>query len=390
MRIHAGQWQFITVPQLKFLMRPHQDPSVRVWACGMLHSIGQRQRLAVKRVNSNGKTVSVPLAPSDILAELNAFDVLGRMDKQSVRRSLSELERHGAARRSGTHRNNVRLFFYAKPLKSRSIPLETDLGIKPDYQISTSDSKDASYEVNQIYTIRKSLVKSFLRSIRETLAGRTDLVVQPDYQKLVDEELDEVMKVVSSAYQKLLLAVCSAPHYKECSISSIKSKQAGSPDAPLPACPTPDESRIEELKAGLFPLFPGLLKQDFLLKINTKLKGVPVAGYNARVAARWKKAQFQSGLLLNLAEEEALCYEGWFRVLHARELEQIETIKAGATDPGESAEWRESCRSWLDRKRREWPELFQILEPPAVSDTPQSPQAVPERAARARKAEDIQ
>ncbi|HEU0139433.1 MAG TPA: hypothetical protein VFQ79_06980 [Bryobacteraceae bacterium] len=104
--IRAGRWQFITSEQLRFLMRPDQDFQVRVWACGMLHSVGQQRRLAVKWVN--GKPATVPLSPGDIVAELNALDMIGCATKQNVRRAIADLEAQGAARRVGRHRNNVR------------------------------------------------------------------------------------------------------------------------------------------------------------------------------------------------------------------------------------------------------------------------------------------
>ncbi|MCC7497310.1 MAG: hypothetical protein IT160_07020 [Bryobacterales bacterium] len=224
--VRAGEWQFITVDQLRFLMRPsNPDPTTRVWACGMLHSVGQRNRLAVKEAPA-GKT---PLSPADIVQELNALDPIGRMTKQTVRRELVELEQRGAVRRSGRHRNNVRLYFYLKPLTAKTVqpePTVENLVVCTDYQISPSGSKDATYRSNQISHIQGTVVKSFLGALRKDLMalkpGLADLVVHPDYQNLVQQTAQEAALVVCSAYQRLLLVVCSDSPYKEDSISSSK------------------------------------------------------------------------------------------------------------------------------------------------------------------------
>ena len=209
--VRAGEWQFISDAQLLYLMRPSQDPTIRVWACGMRCAIGLKKRLAVQKDASGapkrdkfGKLI--PLTPGDIVAMLNALDTIPRMTKQIVRRELEELERQGAARRVGRIRCNVRLFFYFKPLRSRTT--NPDLVVCTDYQTSGSASNDETSERAVILRLRKIFVKSFLSALRKDLG---DLVVQPDYQKRVEEAVDELAEVVQAAYQNLKLVVCTAP-----------------------------------------------------------------------------------------------------------------------------------------------------------------------------------
>lgn len=169
--IRAGCWQFITTEQLRFLMRPDQDFQVRVWACGMLHSVGKKTRLAVKWVN--GKPAPVPLSPTDIVAELNALDTIGAATKQHVRRAIADLESQGACWRVGTLRNNVRLYFYLRPLTAKAV--------KP--------------ELEPIDSLKNK--------------GLADLVAKFGYQKLVEETAENLAQVAKSD-----------PLYKEDSISS--------------------------------------------------------------------------------------------------------------------------------------------------------------------------
>jgi hypothetical protein len=261
MGVRAGEWQFMTVPQIEFLMRPNHDPTLRVWACGMLHSIGQRGRIAV--TIEKGKRV--PLTPGHIVVELNAFDPIGRMTRQSVRRELLELERQGAARQEGKKvKGGRRLYFYAKPLKSRTVAPEPEIVVWPDYKESTSCSKQDHLDNIIFSQVRKTLAKTFLRGLRSEIGTADEkIVVQPDYKKLVDETIDEVENVVRAAYNRLRIVVCSDPAYKEDSSSSVvKSMQApveAEPvvDACLPAPssePTPkpaEKPRLADVR-GMF------------------------------------------------------------------------------------------------------------------------------------------
>ncbi len=278
MGVRAGEWQFITTAQLQFLMRPQHDRTVRVWACGMLHSIGQRSRLAVK-ILPDGRRA--PLSPSDIVAELNALDPIGRIDKQAVRMELRELEKQGAARQVGRLRNNVRLFFYAKPLRTRTLrpqpelveaqshtPCVENLVVKSDYQIPASASKESHLFFDQFSATRAALVKDFRRALRAELGAEADLVVKSDYQIAEQQAVEAVLLVVKSNYQRLHLVVRSGRAYKEDSIYS-SSRQAGAlhterePEPePMPASP-PASPSVRQDEPDPDPLLIGLVERGF-------------------------------------------------------------------------------------------------------------------------------
>jgi hypothetical protein len=292
--VRAGEWQFITVPQLEWLMRPDQDQTVRVWACGMLHAIGQRGRMAVKV--RGGKLE--PLTPADIVAELNARDPLGEMTRQNCRRALAELERAGASRRVGRTRNRIKLFFYTRPLQSKTIPEDDDPGIvvKSDYKLSTTDTKESDLLDEQISHIQSAIVKTFMRALRSALAAGPDAgpekVVRSDYKRIVEESLSEVMEVAKSAYKKLLLVVRSDYRYKEDSIysSNGSGRQAGKPTATLSsrACLPADtdiQAAIPEELCRQLHDTPG---PALLAQIRASLDGAPLAHFTARIRARLK------------------------------------------------------------------------------------------------------
>jgi hypothetical protein len=280
MGVHAGEWQFVTVPQLEFLMRPGHAETVRIWACGMKHSIGQRSRMAVKAKDGE----KVPLSPSDIVDELNALDTIGRMTRQNVRRALAELERAGAVRRAGRQRNNVRLFFYARPLTSRQVPDEEEnLVVKSDYQSPVSDSLGSHLLEQQISRIQGVVVKTVLRGLREVCKAE-NLVVKSDYKNIIQEALKPALEVVSDAYQRLLFVVKSGGAYKEDSISSsIRESPAGkqatvgsTTPTEMPACMPRDTHREEPQKnlplADLRSLFPSdYISDDALIALDARI-----------------------------------------------------------------------------------------------------------------------
>jgi hypothetical protein len=185
--VRAGNWQFITVDQLKFLMRPDQPEIVRVWACGMLHINGPRRkdrrhpRLAMM-INARGELV--PLTPAKIVSELNEMDPLGRMSKQNVRRTLLNLERTGAARIAGKKsRGNRLLFFYNRPLPSRHIATEPQIleaeqraqEVKSDYFSSASNSNKNDLPETNFSNLRGVVVKAFKQAVRDAVLSLSEL-----------------------------------------------------------------------------------------------------------------------------------------------------------------------------------------------------------------------
>lgn len=221
--IRAGEWQFITVPQLRWLMRPDQNSTVRVWACLMLHcqrgkTNHDRRRLAVK-MDTSGRWV--PLLPSDILEELNALDGFPpRLDRHVIRKQLRELQRMGVLRRHGRFRKNVMLFLYLRPLSEKAV--EPDLGVNPDPQIPQVPNKSVACGHISFSHIRGAVVKAFNKCLRMDLDATGHLGVSPDLQKQVDQIIEEAVLGVQAAYEKALLGVCPAALYKEDSMSSSK------------------------------------------------------------------------------------------------------------------------------------------------------------------------
>ncbi len=302
--VRAGEWQFITVPQLQFLMRPEQrDPTARIWACGMLHAIGQRQRLAVK-TDKHGKVV--PLQPADIASELNQFDALGRMSRQSVYREILELERLGAARKIGKEDGNgqIRLFFYAKPLRPRSNNrvAKSQSVVWPDYATSVNGTNNNHLRDAVIVPVRRALVKTLMRALREDLADQDDPVVPPDYAELIEETLQPVLAVVQAAYERLRSVVCPASTYKEDSIC-ISSRQAGAGDDSGPAACMPAEPAPPAKLAGLRELFPEDHLDELALRLlDDRIEATAGTGYDREAFVRYvhrraRKSPIGTGLL---------------------------------------------------------------------------------------------
>jgi len=258
MGIRAGDWQFMPRPRLEAMMRPGNELKTRVWACGLLHA--QRGRLAVR---ANREGILVPLTPGDIVEELNALDTIDRVDKHSVRKALWELEREGVARRVGSVRKNVRLYFYVRPLTKRDLPdfiPQSNLGVISDPQISASDTNQSQLADEYFSHFRGLVVKNFRTALRRTLELEPGLVVNSDHQIMIDNLLEKALEGVKSAYQEAILVVRNAPAYKEDSsfissteiVSSSAAAYKGSPvveEAPLiketppPPPPPPEEKQ---------------------------------------------------------------------------------------------------------------------------------------------------
>ena len=234
--IRAGEWQFITVPQLQFLMRPEQDQTTRVWACGMLHSIGQRSRLAVKIGPNKNR---VPLTPTNIVNELNAFDPIARLTVQNLRRSMEKLEGLGAARRAGRTKGNVRLFFYARPRKRNFI-------VGADYKGQRSPLFSSGYSDVIILHIQGTLVKSFRNAIRKNLQLLApEIVVEFDYETAIDVVLEPLLKLLESAYLDIISKVCPEK-VQDDEPAEQRTDESGEPGPGVADSTPPDEADPRE------------------------------------------------------------------------------------------------------------------------------------------------
>jgi hypothetical protein len=150
----------------------------RIWACLSIHVMDRRGKLRnsgrlVTLLLADGKTTK-PIAPNDIVAELNALDTVPRLDRHDARRCLRELERLGWVRVVGSIRKHTRIFLYARPLKFRTLgplqePKDPDLGGQPPPQIPLNPSDHDYLRRAVILPIRAALVKTFRRTIRAEL-----------------------------------------------------------------------------------------------------------------------------------------------------------------------------------------------------------------------------
>jgi len=94
---------------LRRLMKPEHPDKIRVWACGLTHSLSQRDGLALRAQTP----VRIPLTPTDMVTELNSLDPdHATITRQNLRRALRELEQDGTARSEGKIKAHVLLYFY--------------------------------------------------------------------------------------------------------------------------------------------------------------------------------------------------------------------------------------------------------------------------------------
>ena len=297
--VRAGEWQFIAKDRLRWLMRPDQPFTIRVWACGMLHA--GRTRLAVK-VDKNGDTAHY--TPMDIVRDLNAVDPMGRATKHHVRRSLWELEKEGAVRRVGRQRLNARLYFYERPLASRTVepepvlgarfgPQKSVLGAKSGPQKSVSPSTPNHLQKDNFSHVRAALVKSLRKAFESALPPDLDLGAKSGYQKVLDEVLEEVLLVAKSGYQKLVLVAKSGPPLnKEVSSSVVTAAEEPREEAAVPAAagPPPEAEPIAEalgvygevdeetgprMLAGCRKARPDVPVAEIVAQIHLKAKRMP-------------------------------------------------------------------------------------------------------------------
>jgi len=242
MAIGDGEWQQITKPQLRALADPkhrrkHPD-YIRLWAAGMLASIGYKHECAVKQLpakdvkpymevlrrfpkkEADGTVTEYALVPKPPIELCNEAGI----DKSNFGRALRELQARGLAEQSGNIKNEVRVTFFARPHEPEAV--RTNLVIGCDDQNLNPSNKIT------IAVAARWRKKFFPKLKTSSLPIRLDLVIDPEYQSAVEEGLEnlyetvitpEVQKVIESVNQTFADASASdnqkvigdTPVYKE-------------------------------------------------------------------------------------------------------------------------------------------------------------------------------
>jgi hypothetical protein len=383
MGIKGGEWQFVTIPQLKALMGPNFSTAARVYACGLIHSVGQtnkrldrkgysdkfalkhpdraktwmtpnRGRLATRI--AQGKVV--PLRPIDIKRELNELDPAKTLTSAAVRKTLRGLERQGLSRAGGRPVHGERsLFFYARPLASRrngAAGPELVDGVKFDPIKPASVSDQQTYA---ILSFRKVFVKSSLNLYRRIFGDGVNLdPIRP--------EIDRLFNGVKDALIRLADGVEKGRAYKEDSSSSSDSSDlkerevclSGSPDNT--GRPSLANEKAEELCAMLVGRLSTRLRDQvpggkLLDDILAALAPASLADLSRRIDQRIDSIK-SYGMVLKLARDAALL---------ARTPKTETSGQSPKRDEGAKEAYRQKLRSEMDAQkkarksaRQEWEE----------------------------------
>lgn len=211
MGLGSGSWQFISTPQLEYLMRPTQEHKVRVFAAGLKMAMGNNRRLAVKF--KGGK--QVPATPADILSMLNATEKIGRLQRQHVYRALLELEKDGVCRQSGRPVRGARLlYFYARPRPSRLVaedpntetetpaPETEEIVITSGYNVPLNLTDERYLRDVIILPAKASLVKIVSKSLREALPENS-FVITDGYKEELEKIVEDALNVLADGYKRL-------------------------------------------------------------------------------------------------------------------------------------------------------------------------------------------
>jgi hypothetical protein len=325
MGIRSGQWQFITTDQLTGLMRPGIECKVRVWACGMLHSIGHRRRVATifEPDKKTGKLIERALRPQDIVEKLRALESVPGTDKSMVRKAIAELHEAGLCRPMGKDadgvyrisgkrvRFGVAIAFYARPRRRSDAIWGSNLTPKcSEVESNQTDADDPFAHIEH----------SVVKSLRAGLRAVPDLGVKFDPQ-IFQEELaaaeDLVRLVVKSASQNLVLGVRSAALYKEVSMflsnrdstaqQSVSQSEISQRTAPAKTdglTPEQAEPIRQAIPVWLLEALQENPSEGLLLQIHRTLQGAPPELLTERIKLRRKKIT-SLGMLIPLAADVA-------------------------------------------------------------------------------------
>jgi len=148
--LKEGEWFHASKPALKAGMRPTFELKARIWCCGILHTQSYQGECAMTKFRNK----IIPLSPAAIAKKLReealefyagAGKVLTKdqekvlnVSRQHVRRVLVELEREGLAERRTADGvplrdlspdelkrlpiGKIRLYFFVRPLPSKTVP----------------------------------------------------------------------------------------------------------------------------------------------------------------------------------------------------------------------------------------------------------------------------
>ncbi len=217
--LNEGEWLHASKPALKAVMRPTFELKARVWFCGILHTQSYQSESAMTKFR--GKII--PLSPVAVARELRdealefyaaAGKVLTRaqekvlnVSRQHVRRVLVELEREGLAERrmaDGTPLRDlspdqlkrlqigkIRLYFFVRPLPSKTVPDVATNGYITFAFLSPSESRTFSKLLQRFELDPNPYVagEGYLQeTVKVAIAGYADTraVALQDYRKAED------------------------------------------------------------------------------------------------------------------------------------------------------------------------------------------------------------
>jgi hypothetical protein len=127
-----------------------------------------------------------------------------------------------------------------------------------------------------------------------------------------------------------------------------------------------DAARLAEIAAAIRPLFPGEHIGEALIgRLAPILAGINLDWFVRRVIERQKRGRIQPGILPSLATESRKVWDDWqadeHRARKSQEHQTLDDIRAAQrliADPTTPEPERDNWQAWLDRTRRDHPELF--------------------------------
>jgi hypothetical protein len=187
------------------MLRPNNDNATRVWACGLLHSIAQRSRLAV-RTDAQRRPVPdprtkkpQPLTLQEMVDELNAHDPYRRMTLANLSKLIDQLAAEGKVRSVGRFKSGRRLYFYWRPRRTKS----EQIVVKFDNNGSRSDSKARRLPQMLVSQLISQITGTVVRTLMIGLRILLPAEMAPDLRR-VRQDLEPVFRQIQQILEGYL------------------------------------------------------------------------------------------------------------------------------------------------------------------------------------------